>query len=102
MEDERGSYLAVDKFYVLRALRVTVTSSIRGASQIGCRRIAVGCHLREVKRAIESAGKVGNVNIKSKFLVHKHELLILGWAGHEVVARADVGTGDEVKSQRIS
>ena len=103
--DTHGS---VNELDVLRALRVTVTSSVLGTSLVPreARHTTIGVHLREVERAVETAGKLGHVDREGELLVLEVERLVLGVGRvHEVDTRANVllrGLGDELERERVT
>ncbi len=101
------AYGPIDKLDIMRALRVTVPSSILGASSVGRElgSTAVSRHFDKVKRAIETAGEIGHVHVERELLVLQVEHLIAALVFHEVDARANVGRvralSDELKSERV-
>lgn len=99
--------LAVDELDVTRALRVAVAGAVLGASlvtrELG--HTTISSHLGEVEGAIETARKVGNVNIERELLVKGFEHLVVGLVCHEVDTRADVlalRLGDEFEGQSVA
>ena len=104
----KNIHLAADELDVLRALRVTVASSVLGTSLVRGepRHTTVLVHLREVDGAVETARKVRHVDVEGEFLVLEVPGSVLRLAVHQVDTRADVGraagVGDEVKLERRS
>ena len=99
-----GTHLAVDELDVLRALGVAVTSSVLGASLVvGEAGLAtVGVHLDEVESAVETARKLGHVNVECKLLVLQVEHVVGRFILKKVDTRADVGVrarGDELERE---
>lgn len=89
------------------ALRVTVSSSILSTGFVGgvLARSTVFLHLGEVECSVETARKLGDVNVESELLVQEVEHLVLGVAVHEVDARANVGVfalGNELEGKGIT
>jgi len=85
------AYLTVDELDVVWALSITVTGTILGTSLVSgvLGETTIGSHLREVQSTVQTARKVGNIDIESELLVVWLEHLILGVGGvHEV----DTGT----------
>lgn len=65
----------------------------------------VSIHLREVQRAVETAGKVGDIDVKGKLPVQGLEEMVLGGRVQEVQTGADVGVGslrDEIDLERVA
>ena len=98
------TYLAVDEFDVLRALGVAVTSSVLGTGLVvGERGLAtILSHLDEVESTVDTAGKVGHVDIEREFLVQKLEHLVVLVIRREVDTGANVGAGDEFEGEGIA
>lgn len=89
------TYLAVDELDVMRALCIAVTSSIFGTSLVAgvLSTTTISVHLGEVKRAVKTTGKVGDVDIEGELLVLELEQHVVIVICQEVHARADVGLG---------
>ena len=92
MIDSEKKYLSIDEFDIPGALRVTVTGSVFCTSLVPgvLGQATVGIHLGEVEGSIETAGQVGEVDVKCELLVEELEHLILRIAGHHIDTRADV------------
>ncbi len=98
--------LAVDELDVLRALAVAVARAVLGTGLVALesRHSAVLVHLAEVDGAVQTAGEVGHVHIHGELLVQQVKQAVLGIAGHQIHAGADVRPvvvlGDKVELQR--
>jgi len=106
-KNKECTYHAVDEFDIAGALGVAVTSSILGTSLVGGEsgETTISVHLGEVEGAIETARKVGNVDIESEFLVEELEHLVGSFAGHHVNTRTDVLLGavcDEFEGKSVT
>jgi hypothetical protein len=90
-----SNYLSVDELNVVGALSITVTGSVLGTSLVGgvLGHTTICIHLGEVKSAVETARKLGDVNVEAELLVLHVENLVLAVAGHEVHTGPDVGVG---------
>jgi len=102
-----STYHTVDELDVAWALRVAVASSVLGTGLVGWEsgETTIGVHLGEVKGAVQTAGKVGNVDVKGKLLIEKLEHLIGRLAGHQVNAGTDVllgGIRDEFEGECVT
>lgn len=96
------TYHAVDELEILRALRVAVASTILSTSLVGgeASHATILVHLREVKRAIETARKSRHVHIKRELCVQELEHVVARVGVHEVETRTNVlvsAVGDEVE-----
>jgi hypothetical protein len=104
----RCTYGTVNELDVLWALGVTVSSTVCCTSLVGRepRGSTIGVHLGEVKRTVETATKVGHVNVEGELLVEQLQHLISLVGGvHEINTRANIGLrtlGNEVEAQRIA
>jgi len=90
----RETYFSVDELDILRTLGITISGSILGTSLV-CRESAhssVFVHLREIECAVETARKVGHINVKCELLAEQLEHLIFGRAAssHQVCSRSDI------------
>lgn len=89
----------------MRALSVAVASSVLGTSLVGGVRpkATVFLHLDEVESTVETARKVGDIDVEGEFLVLHVEHLVFALVRHEVHAGADVGRvwalGDECEGE---
>jgi hypothetical protein len=71
--------LAIDELDVVRALRVTVSSSVLGTSLVvSFADTTVSCHLDEVKSTVEATGELGDIDVEGELLAHEVEHLVLG------------------------
>ena len=92
----------------MRALRVAVACPILGACLVGCegRLAAVSSHLYKVEGPVETAWKLRNIDIESKFLVFEVEHLVVVLVFQEVDTGTDVSGilafRDELKLERVS
>ena len=108
MRSRENNYLSVDELDVVGALSITVAGSVFGTSLVASEtgETTVGVHLREVESTVETAGKVGDIDVKGELLVLELEHLIGGIGSQEVDTRADVlaaGVGsDELERQGIA
>jgi hypothetical protein len=98
--------LATDELDVVGALGVAVTSSVLGTGlvvgELG--HASVGIHLGEVDGTIETARKLGDIDIESELLGLHVELLVHGRAAwcHEVDTRTDVATSLELEGKSVA
>ena len=98
--------LAVDELDVLRALAVAVARAVLGAGLVAleARQAAVLVHLAKVDGAVQAAGELGHVHVHGELLIEQVKEAVLGIAGHQVHAGADVRPvvvlGDKVELQR--
>ena len=101
------SYLAVDKLEITGALRITVSNTILGTSLVSGEsgHSTIRIHGHEVKRAIETARKIGDIHIKGKLVVQKVELCVRGIGIHKIKTRANIGSvrsnGNKCELQRV-
>ena len=100
------TYHSVNELDVTRALRVAVSSSVLGTSLVSWElgQATVGVHLGEVESTVQTARKVGNIDIEGELLVEDLEQLVFRVAGHEVDAGTDVllgRRGNELESKRV-
>lgn len=88
----------------MRALRVTVSSTVLSTSLVGGElgQTTVLVHLGEVECTVETAREVGHVNVEGELLVQELEHLVCSVGLHEVDTRADVGASLELESQGIA
>ena len=98
------TYLAVNKFDVVRTLSITISGSILRSGLIGRkpRQPSVCIHLHEVKCAVETARKLRHVNVECEFLVLQVEHVVGRFIFKKVDTRADVGVrarGDELERE---
>ena len=107
-EGKSESYLTVDELQITWALRITVSNAILGTSFISgvSGHSTIGIHGHEVKRAIKTARKIGDIHVEGELVVQKVELRIRGISVHEIQTRTDIGgissNSDECKLQRVS
>ena len=99
--------LTVDELEVARALRVTVPSTVLGTGLVGwvLGHATVGVHGDKVQSAVETAGEVGDVDIKGELLVQQLKHLVGGVVLHHVQTRANVlllAGGDEVEAEGVA
>ena len=99
--------LSVDELDVVGTLTVAVTSSELGTSLVVALADAtVSGHLDEVESTVETARKLGDVDVEGKLLSDEVEHLVLGVALHEVGTRTNVGgvgtLGDELNAQGVA
>jgi len=105
---EFWTYLTVDELQITWALRIAVSNTILGTSLVA--RVfghsTVLVHGDEVKGAVETARKVGNINIKGELVVQQIELLVRSIGIHEIETGTDVGgistLGNECQLQGVS
>lgn len=97
----RSTHNTVDELHVARALSVAVASSVLGTSlvvrEFGHATVLV--HSGQVERAVETAGEIRHVDVEGELLVEELQHLVVCVIGHEVDARADVGTRHELKRE---
>jgi len=95
------THLASNELDVARTLSVAVPSSVLGTSLVAgvLGHTTVGVHLDEVEGAIETARKLGDVDVEGELLAKGIEHLILRVVLHEVDSRADVGAGHELEGE---
>lgn len=90
------------------ALSVAVTSTILGTSLVvwETRLSSILVHLDEVESTVETARKLGDIDIEGELLVQELEHVVLVGAGHEVDTGTDVGTilmlGNKLQAQAVS
>jgi hypothetical protein len=95
--------LTADELDVVGALRVAVTSSVLGTSlvvgELG--HASVSVHLGEVDGTVETARKLGDINVEGELLSLHLELLVHGGAAwcHEVDTRTDVAASLELEGK---
>mmetsp|Transcript_94783 Transcript_94783/g.263624 ORF Transcript_94783/g.263624 Transcript_94783/m.263624 type:complete len:211 (+) Transcript_94783:873-1505(+) len=82
--------LAPHPLEVVRALRVAVAGAVLGARWVGAAPVASGVHLDEVKRAVQAAWQVGDVDVECELAILQLEELVGVLVLHQVGARADV------------
>jgi hypothetical protein len=77
--DEEKTYDTVDELDVPGALRITVASSVLGTSLVVgvLRETTISVHLDEVESTVETARKLGDVDIKGELAVEQVEHLVL-------------------------
>jgi len=96
---------AVNELDVVGTLGVAVSSPVFGAGLIvAFAEPTVRGHFYKVQGTVESAGKLGHVNVKGEFLADDIEQLVIGVVFHEVGTRADVvrlALGDKLEAQSI-
>jgi len=98
------AYLSIDELDVLWALRITVSSTVLGASSVvrKPRHTTIGIHGDEVQGSVEPARQVRDVDIEGKFIVLELEHFIFVLGCHHVDTRSSIGTGDEGKVERAA
>jgi hypothetical protein len=98
------AYLSVDELDIVWALRIAVSGSVLGTSLVArvLGHTTVGFHLREVDGTIETAAKVGDIDVEGEFLVLEFEHLVGRLAGHQVDTRTNIGTGHELEGKSIT
>jgi len=100
--------LSVDPFEIVRALRVTVTSTIFSTSLVGWvfAQASILLHFYEVESAVQTARKVRHINSESKFTIQKFEHLVVAVVLEKVCTGSNVGTvwtvGDEPQVKRVA
>ena len=96
--------LSVNELDIFGTLRVAVTSTVLGTSLVVgvLGHTTIGIHLGQVESAIETARKVGHVNIEGELLVDKLKELIFAVALEKVATRADVGASLKLEGQSIT
>lgn len=108
INSESISYLAIDELQIARALRITVSNTILSSSLVSrvSAHSTILVHGHEVKRAIETARKVGDIHIEGELVVQEVELLVRGIGVHKIEARPNIGSilsnSDELKLEGIS
>lgn len=78
---------------IVRALSITVTGTILGTSLVArvLGKTTISVHLNEVQSTVETAVKLGNVDVEGELLVEEVEHLVLGVGGvHEVDTATNV------------
>ena len=98
---------AVDELEVPRALRVAVSRAVFGTGFVGgiAGFAAVGVHRHKVDRPVETAGELGDVDVKSEFLVEQVEHGVCILVIHEIDPGSDIlllRLRDEVQTQRAA
>lgn len=106
-EQGRETYQSVDELQVTSALRIAVTSSVFGTSRVGFEafRSTISVHGDEVKSTVETAWKVGEVNIEGELIVEEVEELVGAVILHHVDAGADIlglSISDESEGERFA
>ena len=101
---EKNFYLSVDELDVLRALGVTVSRTELGTGLVvgEASHTTIGVHLDEVESAVETARKLGHVNVECELLVLQVEHVVGRFILKKVDTRADVGVrarGDELERE---
>ena len=101
------TYHSVNELDVTRALRVAVSSSVLGTSLVSWElgQATVGVHLGEVESTVQTARKVGNIDVEGELLVEKLEHLVGRVACHEVDTRTDVllgRSGHELEGEGVT
>ena len=101
------TYHSVNELDVTRALRVAVSSSVLGTSLVSWElgQATVGVHLGEVESTVQTARKVGNIDVEGELLVEKLEHLVGRVACHEVDTRTDVllgRSGHELEGESVA
>lgn len=96
--------LTTDELQVTRTLRVAVSNTVLSTGLVV--RVlgdtTVGVHGHKVEGTIQTAREVGNIDGEGELLVQQVKNLVVGVICHEVGTRSDVGTGNEVQTQRIA
>lgn len=86
------THRAVDELDVMGTLRVAIASAVGCTSRVGrilCLSTILG-HLHEVKSAVETARKVGDIDVECELLVLQVEHLVVVRVLHEVDTGSDV------------
>ena len=105
---EKNFYLSVDELDVLRALGVTVSRTELGTGLVvgEASHTTIGVHLDEVESAVETARKLGHVNVECELLVLQVEHVVGRFILKKVDTRADVraggGLSDELQREGIA
>ena len=105
--DGKSAYLAVDELHVVWALGIAVSSSVLGTSLVAwvLGHSSISIHLREVQSTVESARKVGHVNVEGELVVLQLEGLVGGVIRQKIDTGSNVRSGgslgDELESQSI-
>jgi hypothetical protein len=99
--------LSVDKLDVVGTLAIAVTSSELGTSLVvALANATVRGHLDEIESTVETARKLGDIDVEGELLADEVEHLVLGVALHEVCTRTNVGRagalGDELDAQGVA
>lgn len=99
--------LTVDELDVVGALRIAVTSSVLGTGLVvALVQATVGSHLDEVESTVQTARKLGDIDVESELLTNKVEHLVLGVGLHEIGTRTNVAgvlsLGDELEGQSVT
>lgn len=86
------AHLAIDEFDIVGTLSVAITSPVLSTSLIGgvLGQTTVCVHLNEINSTVETARKVGHVDIECELLVLHVEHEIVGVVVHKVDTGADV------------
>lgn len=105
--DLKVTRLAIDELDVVRALSVTVTSSVlrtgRVSRVLGLATVSV--HLNEVHRSVQSAREIGHIDVEGELLVLEVELQVGVFIVQKVDSGANVGVRalrNEVETQRVA
>lgn len=93
----------------MRALSITVTSTILSTGLVTgvARGTTIDLHLREVQSSVQTARKLGDIDIEGELLVEELKGFVLGVGGvHHVHTGADVGgalaPSDEFVGERLA
>jgi len=99
-------YLATYELDVTGALGVAISSTIVGTSLVGreARHSSVLVHGREVEGAVETAGKLRDINVECELLIEELEHFILRRRTrlHQIDTRPHIGTSLELQGQGVS
>jgi hypothetical protein len=97
----------IDPLQVLRALRITVSSSVSSSCLVGreSSHTTICGHLREVEGTIETTWQIGDINIEGELLIQKLKQVIFGAGVQKVDTGTNVGLGalgDEIDLERVA
>lgn len=101
------SHLSVDELDVVGALRITVSGSVLGTGLVVgvLSETTIGVHLGEIERAVETARKLGDINIEGEFGVVQVEQLVVACVAEQEDTGSNVGVGtlgDELDGQGVT